>query len=372
MRPASFGAWLAQLDPAALAACLQRASPSEVARVLEHDQLGLGDLPLLLSPAAEEHLGRMVARASALTEQRFGRVMQLYAPLYLSSACTNRCLYCGFAADVRTPRRHLSLDEAVANAEVLHREGFRQILLVTGEAPAVYGVDDMAAVARAIGGLFDAISVEVYPLEVAEYRTLAAAGVDGLALYQETYDRPRYARLHPAGRKADFEWRLTGPDRGGQAGFRSLGLGVLLGLAPWREDVVALAAHATWLQQRHWRSRIALSFPRLVPSERGFTPEVPVSDRALLQAMAALRLVLPDAEIVLSTREPAALRDRLLETVVTRMSAGSRTSPGGYLDGGPDEQFQAQDTRPPAEIARLLAARRYEPVWKDLDKGFRP
>jgi 2-iminoacetate synthase len=135
---------------------------------------------------------------------------------------------------------------------------------------------------------------------------------------------------------------------------------------------MALAAHATWLQRRHWRSRIALSFPRLVPSERGFAPEVPVSDRALLQAMAALRLVLPDAEIVLSTREPAPLRDRLVGTVVTRMSAGSRTSPGGYLTSGPDEQFQAQDPRSSAEIARILAARGYEPVWKDLDKGFRP
>jgi len=243
---------------------------------------------------------------------------------------------------------------------------------VTGDAPARYGVPRIEEVVRAIAGLFDAIAIEVFPMETGDYRRLAAAGVDGLALYQETYDRARYARLHPAGRKADFGWRLDGPDRGGQAGFRSLGLGVLLGLAPWRTDAVALGLHAQWLQRRHWRSRVALSFPRVVASERGYAPEHPVADRDLLHAMTALRLVLPDAEIVLSTRERPALRDRLLGTVVTRMSAGSRTSPGGYASGGPDEQFEAQDRRSPGEIAPLLAARGFEPVWKDLDKGFRP
>ncbi len=329
------------------------------------------DLLVLLSPAAAERRDELVARASAVTERRFGRTMQLYAPLYLSSECTNKCVYCGFSHDVETPRRTLELDEAVANAQLLHDQGFRQILLVTGEAPKRYGVEDIERVVRAIGHLFDSISIEVFPMSRDDYGRMAAAGVDGLVLYQETYDPERYAQLHPAGRKANYRWRLDGPDRGGDAGFRSIGLGVLLGLAPWRADAVVMIQHAAWLQRRHWRSRIAISFPRMVHSERGYAPTHTVSDAELIQAMAAVRIVMPDAELVLSTREPAALRDQLIGSFVTRMSAGSRTSPGGYLAEGLGEQFEAVDDRSPAEIARELEARGIDPVWKDLDKGFR-
>ena len=269
------------------------------------------------------------------------------------------------------PRTSLTPDEALANARVLWDEGSRQLLLVTGEAPRRYGVGEMERAVRTVSPLFDSISIEVFPMSTGDYRRLSGAGVDGLVLYQETYDPQRYTQVHLAGRKTDYRWRLEGLDRGGQAGFRSLGLGVLLGLAPWRPDAVAVALHAAWLQRRHWRSRIAISFPRMVWSQRGFEATHAVSDSDLVQAMAALRIVLPDAEIVLSTREPADLRDRLLGSMVTRMSAGSRTSPGGYLTEGLGEQFSAQDTRPPDEIARVLRSRGLDPVWKDLDKGFR-
>ncbi len=362
---------LAGLDFEALQARIQQVSPREVQRTLGRERLRPRDVALLVSPAAAEQLDQLCARAAAITEQRFGRVMQLYAPLYLSSECTNRCAYCGFACDTDIPRRSLSVEEAVDNARVLHAEGFRQLLLVTGEAPRSYGVDRIEEVVRALEPLFDSISIEIFPMDTGDYSRLAAAGVDGLVLYQETYHRGFYQRVHLGGRKTDYGWRLDGPHRGGLAGYRSLGLGVLLGLAPWRTDVLALALHAAWLQRRHWRSRVAVSFPRLVHSERGFTASHTVSDSELIQAMVALRLVLPDAEIVLSTREPATLRDRLVGCCVTRMSAGSRTSPGGYLSDDPGEQFQAQDTRPPAEVARMLTKRGIDPVWKDMDRSFR-
>jgi 2-iminoacetate synthase len=370
-RAESFHQLVAGIDPARLEERILATTPDQVERVLRQPRLRPADVLPLLSPAADERLEELVQRAAATTEQRFGRTMQLYVPLYLSSECTNRCLYCGFAHDVVAERCSLSLDEAVANARVLHEQGFRQILLVTGEAPSRYGVDDLEEVVRAIGPLFDSISIEVFPMSLEDYARLARAGVDGLVLYQETYDREVYARVHPAGRKSDYRWRLEGPDRGGRAGFRSLGLGVLLGLAPWRADAAVLVQHAAWLQRRHWRSRIAVSFPRMVHSERGFQATHSVADRELVQAMAALRIVLPDAELVLSTREPAELRDGLMGSFVTRMSAGSRTSPGGYLEEGLGEQFEAQDLRTPAEIAALLRERGIDPVWKDLDKGFR-
>lgn len=370
-RPDSFHQLLAGVDVRQLAERIDAVRPEQVERALGQRRLRPEDVVTLLSPAAAERLEDMVQRAAAITEQRFGRTMQMYVPLYLSSECTNRCLYCGFAHDVEAERCSLGLDEAVANAQVLHDQGFRQILLVTGEAPLRYGVGDIEEVVRAISPLFDSISIEVFPMSDGDYGRMAAAGVDGLVLYQETYDPVRYAEVHPSGRKADYRWRLEAPDRGGQAGFRSLGLGVLMGLSPWRPEAALLVQHAAWLQQRHWRSRIAISFPRMVHSERGFEATDVVTDRELIQAMAAVRIVLPDAELVLSTREPAALRDALMGSFVTRMSAGSRTSPGGYLADGLGEQFEAQDLRSAAEIAQLLEARGIDPVWKDLDKGFR-
>ncbi len=367
----SFAEIIAGVDFAQLEERILAVRPEAVDRVLRQPRARPEDALVLFSPAAAQRLDALVQRAAAITEQRFGRAMQLYAPLYLSSACTNRCVYCGFSHDVVMERRSLNLDEAVANARVLHDQGFRQILLVTGEAPRHYGVDHIEQVARAISPMFDSISIEVFPMEQADYGRMGAAGVDGLVLYQETYDPGIYAEVHPAGRKADYRWRLDGPDRGGRAGFRSLGLGILLGLAPWRPDAALLVQHAAWLQRRHWRSRIAISFPRMVNSERGYAAAHTVGDRDFIQAMAAVRIMLPDAELVLSTREPAELRDRLIGSFITRMSAGSQTSPGGYIEEGLGEQFEAQDGRSPGEIARVLAERGMDAVWKDLDKGFR-
>ncbi len=354
MAARSFHDVSSRLDFAALAKRIDAVRPAHVRRVLDNPRPRPEDALALVSPAAADMLPDLVRRYD----------YHYYYDPY-------RCAYCGFAHDVDMPRTSLTPDEALANARVLWDEGSRQLLLVTGEAPRRYGVGEMERAVRTVSPLFDSISIEVFPMSTGDYRRLSGAGVDGLVLYQETYDPQRYTQVHLAGRKTDYRWRLEGLDRGGQAGFRSLGLGVLLGLAPWRPDAVAVALHAAWLQRRHWRSRIAISFPRMVWSQRGFEATHAVSDSDLVQAMAALRIVLPDAEIVLSTREPADLRDRLLGSMVTRMSAGSRTSPGGYLTEGLGEQFSAQDTRPPDEIARVLRSRGLDPVWKDLDKGFR-
>ncbi len=366
----NFAAVVDQIDFARLRERLRASTTDQVRALLRQETIRDDDLPFLFSPAAGELIEEIARRAAHITVHRFGRVVNLYAPLYLSNACVNDCVYCGFAAHNRIKRATLTVDEAVAEAQALHDEGFRHILLVTGEAPRVFSVDDLITVVRRLTGRFASIAIEVFPMSLDEYRRLEQAGVDGLTLYQETYDRTVYAHCH-RGPKADFDGRLNAIESGGQAGFRSLGIGTLLGLKDWREEATLLAWHGRYLARRFWRSRVAFSFPRLRPATGGFSPPHPVADADLAQMLIGLRLALPDAEIVISTREPAALRDSLVPLGVTRMSAGSRTNPGGYRDPeGAGKQFDVHDARSPAEVARAIALAGREPVWKDFDPAF--
>jgi 2-iminoacetate synthase len=360
-----------ELDPAAVAAAVAAAGPADVDRALRRDALEARDLAALLSPAARERLEDLAARSAALTRRRFGRVMQLYAPLYLSNECVNRCTYCGFSQELAIPRRTLSLDEVDAEAEAIRALGFRHLLLVAGEAPRTVDVGYLSAATARVARRFDSISIETGQFPEDGYRRLALAGVDGLTIYQETYLPEVYRRLHLRGPKHSYARRLAHMEAGGRAGFRSLGIGALLGLAPWPVEAFALALHGRALARTFWRSRVAVSFPRIRPAAGGYAPTHLVTDADLVQMICALRIFLPDAELVLSTREPARLRDHLAGLGITRMSAGSRTSPGGYQAEDPGaEQFAVNDDRSPAEVVRMLAARGLEPVWKDFDRAF--
>ncbi|MGZ4985913.1 MAG: 2-iminoacetate synthase ThiH, partial [Chthoniobacterales bacterium] len=240
---------------------------------------------------------------------------------------------------------------------------------------------------------FSSIAIEVGPMETDEYKPLVRAGAEALTVYQETYDRQIYAEMHTSGPKRDFNWRLDCPVRGYEAGFRRIGIGALFGLAPWRNEAIALAAHVEYLLKRCWQAQISVSLPRLRPAAGGFHPRFSMSDRELAQLVCALRITFPQIGIVLSTRERASLRDALISLGVTMMSAGSHTEPGGYtrqgsehlhqtvrgqiiapdFDGGLDQiatgQFEISDERSPAEIAGILRLRGFEPVWKDWDQA---
>jgi 2-iminoacetate synthase len=214
------------------------------------------------------------------------------------------------------------------------------------------------------------LSIEVQVWDTETYRRLVDAGCDGLVVYQETYDRGTYAAVHLKGKKRNYDWRLAAPDRGAEAGMRRLGIGALLGLHDdWRFEALALATHARALVRRWWRCEVSVSLPRLRPAAGGFEPADPVGDRDFVQLLCALRLLLPDLGITLSTREPPALRDALLRLGVTHMSAGSHTEPGGYASPSDAEpQFEIADTRSPAELAAVLRAAGYDPVWKDWER----
>ncbi len=352
---------------------LAEVSTGDIDRALTRPQLSLDDFLCLLSPTiSDSQLESLAARAHRITSQRFGRIIQLYAPLYLSNECHNGCKYCGFNADNHDLRRKtLNDEEILREARHLQKQGFRHILLLTGEAPEAAGIDYLEHAIRLLAPEFSSLSIEVFPMGSDDYRRLVAAGIDGLTLYQETYDQQLYPELHPFGPKSDFRYRLEAPERAGEAGLRRIGIGALLGLGDYLSDAFYTGLHARYLMQRFWRTQVTISFPRLRPAEGGFAPRSIVSDRQLTQLICTLRLLLNDAGLVLSTRESAQLRDNLLPLGITQMSAGSCTAPGGYEgDSAEGEQFAINDERSPEEIQQLLAARGYEAVWKDWDGAF--
>jgi 2-iminoacetate synthase len=376
-----------------------RAHAQAASTAMARDSLGRGGLSLvdfahLISPAAAESLELMGMRSQALTQQRFGRVIRLFAPLYLSNECINNCQYCGFSRDNPILRVTLSEEEIRREVRSLTGHGFRNILLVAGEHPKFVGREYLARCVEVVREEVPGVSLEVGPMETADYEPLVAAGADGLVVYQETYDRPLYSEMHTAGPKRDFYWRLETPERAYAAGFRRLGIGALYGLGDWRMEALCVAAHAAYLLRRCWKAQLTISLPRLRPCAGEFQPRTHMTDRELVQLVCAFRLMFPDVGLVLSTREPARLRDGLIPLGVTLMSAGSHTEPGGYTgvdrqrlhrtergrivelgasewaaEAGATSQFEIADGRSAAEVAERIRHLGYEPVWKDWDAG---
>ena len=355
-----------------LLAVAEEASPSRVDKALHTSPLDrtLEDFAALLSPAAGKRLEELADASRALTIARFGMTMRMYAPLYLSNECLTTCTYCGFAREIPIARKTLSPQETLEEARHLLRDGFRSILLLTGEHERLTGVEFLVERIRTLAKDVPQLSIEVQVWSEDEYRRLVEAGCEGAVIYQETYHPETYARVHIAGRKRHFRWRMLGPERAARAGMRRVGVGALLGLHDdWRFEAIATAAHARFLMKHYWRSQVSVSFPRLRPSPAGFQPTRPVRDEELVQLICAMRLSLPDAGLVLSAREAPRFRDGLFGVGVTHTSAGSHTEPGGYEH--PDEatgQFEVADTRTPAEVAAKLRELGYDVVWEDWSR----
>ena len=354
---------------------LEQVNSDDVERALANPPgiYNFDKLLALVSGAAENYLEQMAQMAQRLTVQRFGRTIRLYAPLYLSNYCINGCRYCGFNKENKSERRRLTVEQAISEADVIAAEGFRDILLVSGEDREFVSIDYLVELARCLRGKFSSISIEVYQMSATEYARLFAAGIEGVTLYQETYDRKAYAYYHPSGPKSDYDRRLSGPDDIASAGMREIGLGALLGLADWRFETLALGEHIYYMTKRYWQSHVSVSFPRLRPAHNVERLQFRhmLSDKNLVQMIITLRLCFADVGLVLSTREGAGLRDSLVRLGITKMSAGSKTSPGGYSQ--PTDavrQFEIDDTRSPAQVAAMIRAQGAEPVWKDWDSAF--
>jgi 2-iminoacetate synthase len=341
----------------------------DVEQALKARRRSLEDFKALISPAALPYLEQMAQISHHLTRQRFGNTIQLYLPLYLSNECQNICTYCGFSLDNKIRRKTLGDGEILREAAAIKAMGYEHVLLVTGEASQTVGLDYFKRAFALLRPHFSHISMEVQPLEEEDYAALIPLGLQSVLVYQETYHRADYKLHHPKGRKSNFDYRLATPDRLGRAGIHKMGLGVLIGLEDWRTDSFFTALHLQYLERTYWQTRYSISFPRLRPCAGGLPPKVPMNDRELVQLICAYRLLDPDVELSLSTRESQRFRDHVIRLGITTMSAGSRTNPGGYaVDPQSLEQFEISDHRSPADIAEMLRRQGYEPVWKDWDR----
>lgn len=343
----------------------------DVQRVLQKDRHQLEDFLVLLSPAAETALEQMAQLAQSITHRRFGKTIQLYAPLYLSNECQNICTYCGFSMDNKLKRKTLSDTEIMLEAMALKAMGLQHVLLVSGEANKTVGVPYFQNAIQLLKPHFSQISIEVQPLEQDEYELIQQAGVHTVLVYQETYHQEVYKAYHPKGKKSNFDYRLDTPDRIGKAGIHKIGLGALLGLEDWRTDSFFNALHIDYLQKQYWRTKYSVSFPRLRPAEGIIEPNFVMEDRHLLQLICAYRIWNPDLEISISTRESAHFRNHIIPIGVTTMSAASKTNPGGYVvDPQSLEQFEISDERSMETIIDLIKKAGYDPIMKDWDNAY--
>jgi len=349
-----------------------------------------------IAPVSDAALEAMARRSQMITRRHFGRTMRMFAPLYVSNECVNNCSYCGFSRDNAILRTTLSVEQVVREARHLHGLGFRNILLVAGEHPKFVSEGYLQKCLDALKDFIPTLALEIGPMEDDQYAEVVQHGAEGLIVYQETYHRETYQKLHTAGPKKNFDWRLDCPERAYAGGFRRIGIGALFGLADWRFEAMALAAHLEHLYKHCWKASFTVAFPRMRPYAGNYEYETDsgllLPDRQLVQLMAAFRETFPQVGIVVSTREAPAFRDALVGLGTTHMSAGARTEPGGYTGAGHDdvhltvkgrrveletksgcekatEQFQIHDTRSPAEVAAMLRAKGIDPVWKDWDES---
>lgn len=348
---------------------LERITLEHVEASLQKKKKSIDDFLILLSPAAVQKLEYMARLSQQITQKRFGKTIQLYAPLYLSNECQNICTYCGFSADNLLRRKTLTDAELLLEAQVLKSMGVQHILLVSGEANKTVGMPYFLNAIHLLKPLFPNISIEVQPLSEEEYYSLHEAGVHTVLVYQETYHHTVYKEYHPKGKKSNFNFRLDTPDRIGKAGIHKIGLGVLLGLEDWRIDSFFNALHIDYLQKQYWKSRFSVSFPRLRPAEGIIEPNFIMEDKNLLQLICAYRIWNEDLEISISTRENETFRNHIIALGATTMSAGSKTNPGGYAVAKESlEQFETSDERSMDEIIAIIKKTGYDPVMKDWDE----
>ena len=344
---------------------------SDVLSRLAKPSFSLQDLPYLLSPFAQDHIELLAQRSQKLTRQRFGNMIQLFIPMYLSNECFNSCTYCGFSLEHDYPRKTLTDTEIIHEAEMLSARGYKHILILTGESPKKVGVDYIANAIRLMKPYFSSIGIEIQPLKQDEYKVLIDAGADSLTLYQETYHLNSYKKFHTRGIKRNYANRLNCLEEGAKAGFFRINVGSLLGLYDWRYEAFCLAYHLKYMMRCYWDVKYSISFPRIQTMIGTFTKPYAVSDLNMVHLITVFRLLFPDLGITLSTREPAQFRDNIVNLGITAISAESNTSPGGYSGCDSEEQFSINDTRDLNSIIKTLEKKGLDPVFKDWDYSLR-
>lgn len=342
---------------------------ADIIKVIDSGNISLNDFAALISYEMDnELLKKLASKSIELTRKRFGRAVSLYIPLYYDNRCVNSCIYCGFNATNNVERKRLTFEEIMKEAQFIRSRNFKNILLVAGEHPESADVEMLVPVIKKLHDTgFTCVSIEIAPLKEEEYRVLVRdAHLDGLYIYQETYNREVYSTVHPSGKKRDYDWRLETPVRGANAGISKIGIGFLMGLNDMAQDAMMLASHLIYLHKHHWQSEYSISFPRIRNASGVNNSFKNISDRQFIQLVCALRLLFPETGMSLSTREYPNFRDQIIPLGFTSLSAGSSTAPGGYCESSGDlQQFEVEDSRTPDEIAEILKQRGFDPVWKD-------
>ncbi len=330
--------------------------------------ISLAEIKSVLNNPSPAFLEELARNSSRITRQYFGRTISVYAPLYLSNYCSSHCTYCGFHSHHRIERFKLTAEQMRQEMSFLAQRGIENILLLTGESYAATPLSYLKEAVHIARDHFPNISLEIHPLQEQEYRELFLHGVDGVAVYQETYDRARYKEVHPSGRKSDYDYRYTTPERAAKGGIRNISLGILLGLSDVAQDLWALYEHLRSMEHDFPGVEYSISFPRLRSIKGQNFASCAVDDATFIKIICLTRVHFPRVGINLSTRENPELRDHALELGVTRISAGSSTAVGGYTLSATNQQnpqFDIADHRSIPAIIQVLKKRNFDPVLTD-------
>lgn len=343
---------------------------TDVEHALSKDNLNLNDLQALLSPVAANYLEEMVAKAKATKERYFGKNIYLFTPQYIANHCDNNCVYCGFNVNNDIKRAQLDEDDIIKELENIAKTGLKEILILTGESQTKTPLNYIAKACELAKRYFDIVGVEIYPLNSDEYAILHASGVDFVTVFQETYNPIKYGKIHLGGNKRVFPYRFNAQERALMGGMRGVAFGALLGIDDWRRDAMCTALHASLIQAKYPHAEISISVPRLRPiiNNNRINPR-DVTERALLQVIAAYRLFLPYANITLSSRESEYFRDNVIALGVTKVSAGVSVGIGEH--GGKDDenkgdgQFEISDSRDVEQMKDAIKNAGLTPVMSD-------
>lgn len=340
---------------------------NDVKIALSKDILNITDFATLLSPIADKFLEDMAVRAKAETYKHFGNTISVYTPLYIANYCESHCVYCGFNCMNKIHRAKLTLEEIEAELKAIADLGFKEILILTGESRKKSNVEYIGSAVSIAKKHFATIGIEIYPLNSDEYAYLHSLGADYVSVYQETYNRTKYAEQHLRGEKRVFPYRFNAQERALIGGMRGVCFGALLGLDDWRKDAFAVGCHAYLVQKKYPFAEISFSCPRMRPyiNNSKNNPR-DVHERQLLQVILAYRIFMPYATINISTREQQSFRDGVIGLACNKISAGSKVGVGGH-DGEEkgDEQFDISDPRDLQQINSMLEKKGLQPIFTD-------
>lgn len=347
----------------------ENVTDQDVLRSLSKDRLDDCDVLNLLSKTAEKHLEKMAQKAHKLSVQYFGKTVCLYTPMYIANYCINQCVYCSYNIKSGIKRKKLNMDEIKKEGDAISQEGFKHLLVLTGESSFHSSKEYIGEAIEILKDKFPSIGIEVYPMETEDYKYIVEKGVEGLTVYQETYDEYIYKKVHIKGPKSNYRFRLDAPERGAKAGMRTLSIGALLGLNDFRKETFFTILHGKYLKKKYPHIELAYSTPRMRPFKGCFEELVDISDKNLVQAMVCMRLFDPHAAINISTRESLEMRKHIIPLGVTKLSAGVSTDVGGHSqDEHSTSQFEINDESGVKDIEKMLKSIGYQHVFKDWER----